>query len=111
MYFSVIHRQDARDISLIKRKVDNDEYHSLEAFETDFRLMLNNCYVFNGEDSPAFEVGKILEAEFERELDGIKLQISGAGVGGGGVAYPKIAKRPSNGGSGGMIKKIKLSTS
>lgn len=105
MYFQVIDRADARDMSLIKRRLDNDEYSSFEAFEADFRLMLRNCYVFNGEGSPAYEVGKVLEAEFDREFESIKSQLAG------GTTTNKSAKRQSTGGpsGSGTIKKIKFS--
>ena len=103
MYFQVIPKQDARDLSLIKRRLDNDEYTNFDSFEADFRLMINNCLVFNGEGSPAYEVGRNLEAEFEREFDMVKSQL-GAG------SSSKSAKRQSTGGpeGGGSIKKIKI---
>lgn len=108
MYFTIIPKQDARDMSLIKRKLDNDEYTSFDAFEADFRLMLNNCYIFNGETSAAGEVGKMLEAEFEREFESIKSQLPGSSS----SNVSKGAKRGSTGppGGGNTIKKIRLST-
>lgn len=108
MYFNVIPSQDARDMSLIKRRLDNDEYASFDAFEADFRLMLNNCYIFNGETSAAGEVGKMLESEFEREFEFIKNQMPSAST----SSSNKSAKRGSTGppGGGSTIKKIRLST-
>jgi transcription initiation factor TFIID subunit 2 len=108
MYFNVIPRQDARDMSLIKRRLDNDEYASFDAFEADFRLMLNNCYIFNGETSAAGEVGKMLEGEFEREFETIKNQMPSTST----SSSNKSAKRGSTGppGGGSTIKKIRLST-
>lgn len=104
-YFNVINREDARDMSLLKRKLENDEYNSFEAFEADFRLMISNCLTFNGDDSPAGELGKDLEGEFDREFAGIKAQFSG------GFPANKQLKRGSMSGSGGgMVKKIRLST-
>jgi transcription initiation factor TFIID subunit 2 len=108
MYFQVIPKQDARDITTIRKKLDHDEYASFDAFEADFRLMLNNCYIFNGETSAAGEVGKMLENEFDREFDAIKSSMPGASS-----TSNKGAKRGSTGppgGGGGTIKKIRLST-
>lgn len=106
-YFEVIDPADARDLSLIKRKLDNDEYTSFDAFEADFRLMLQNCYTFNGEGSAAYDVGKVLEAEFEREFETVKSQLGG----GSGNAKPAVKRQSTGGPSGsGTIKKIKFST-
>lgn len=109
MYFQIIPKQDARDLSLIKRKLDNDEYTSFDAFEADFRLMLNNCYIFNGETSAAGEVGKMLESEFDREFETIKNQMPGPSS---SSNNNKSVKRSSTGppGGGSTIKKIRLST-
>lgn len=100
----MIPRQDARDLSLIKRRLDNDEYSTLEAYEADFRLMINNCLVFNGEGTPAYDVGQTLEADFDREFEAIQASLGGSGGG------SKSAKRQSTGGPEGssMIKKIKI---
>lgn len=104
MYFEIIPRQDARDLGLIKRRLDNDEYSTPEALEADFRLMVNNCLVFNGEGSPAYEVGQTMEAEFDREFEAVQAQL---GTSGGGS---KNGKRQSTGGpdGSGSIKKIKI---
>lgn len=103
-YFNIIPRQDARDMSLIKRRLDNDEYPTPEALEADFKLMINNCLVFNGEGTAAYDVGLVLEGEFEREFEAI--QASLASTGGGS----KNGKRQSTGGpeGSGTIKKIKF---
>ena len=56
MYFDIIPRKDARDLSTIKQKLDADKYDSVDAFEADLDLMIDNAIRFNGSDS---EVGKI----------------------------------------------------
>ena len=110
-YFDIVPQEDARDLSLIKRKLDNDEYSSFEAFEEDFLLMINNCLVFNGEGSYAYDVGLILQGELERELDRVRSQF----VGGSATSTNKQLKRSSTSGpgapGGGIIKKIKFNTS
>lgn len=56
MYYDIIPRKDARDLSTIKQKLEADKYDSVEAFEADLDLMIDNAIRFNGPDS---EVGKI----------------------------------------------------
>lgn len=55
-YFDVIPRKNARDLRTIKQKLDSDKYDTLEAFEADLELMLDNAITFNGLQS---EVGAI----------------------------------------------------
>jgi len=53
-YHDVIPKKDARDLRTIRQKLDADKYDSVEAFEADIELMLQNAIKFNGEES---EVG------------------------------------------------------
>jgi len=53
-YFDVIPRKDARDLRLIRQKLDADKYETVDAFEADIKLMVRNAITFNGADS---EVG------------------------------------------------------
>ncbi|KAF4611399.1 hypothetical protein D9613_004170 [Agrocybe pediades] len=62
-YHDVIPRKDARDLRTIRQKLDTDKYDSIEAFEADVDLMLNNALKFNGEES---EVGLIAFAFRDR---------------------------------------------
>jgi len=62
-YFDVIPRKDARDLRTIRQKLDSDKYDTVEAFEADVEMMLQNAVKFNGEDS---EVGLIVLAVRER---------------------------------------------
>lgn len=55
-YFEVIPRRDARDLRTIRQKLDADKYDTVEAFEADLDLMVDNAIHFNGADS---EVGKV----------------------------------------------------
>jgi transcription initiation factor TFIID subunit 2 len=58
-YFDVIPRRDARDLRTIRQRLDTDKYDTVEAFEADLELMLNNAVKFNGLES---EVGNITVA-------------------------------------------------
>lgn len=42
-----IPEEDARDLSLIKTKLDNDKYSSFHAVDEDIELMLDNARAFN----------------------------------------------------------------
>lgn len=55
-YFDVIPRKNARDLRTIRSKLDNDKYDSIDAFEAELDLMIDNALTFNGEES---EVGQI----------------------------------------------------
>lgn len=55
-YHDVIPRKNARDLRTIRQKLDADKYDTVEAFEADLDLMINNAVLFNGADS---EVGLI----------------------------------------------------
>jgi transcription initiation factor TFIID subunit 2 len=55
-YFNVIPRKDARDLRLIRQKLDSDKYESDDAFEADVDLMVRNAITFNGSDS---DVGRL----------------------------------------------------
>ena len=48
MYFDIIPRKDARDLSTLKQKLDADKYDSVDAFEADLDLMIDNAIRFNG---------------------------------------------------------------
>lgn len=48
-YFDIIPQEDARDLSLIKQKLERGTYTTARQVDDDFELMLENCRVFNGE--------------------------------------------------------------
>lgn len=55
-YFDIIPRKDARDLRTIRQKLDSDKYDTVEAFQVDLDLMVQNAIRFNGRES---EVGEI----------------------------------------------------
>ncbi|KAH8914025.1 Bromodomain-containing protein, partial [Atractiella rhizophila] len=61
-YFDIIPRKDARDLSTIRKHLDQDRYRNFDEFEADVKLMLKNCYTFNASDTPVYASGR----EFER---------------------------------------------
>jgi transcription initiation factor TFIID subunit 2 len=65
-YHKVIPKKDARDLRTIKTKLDTDKYDSVDAFETDVQLMVDNAIKFNGYGS---DVAKKAELLLERVKD------------------------------------------
>ncbi|KAF8167444.1 hypothetical protein B0H34DRAFT_792168 [Crassisporium funariophilum] len=65
-YYDIIPRKDARDLRTIRQKLDNDKYDTVEGFEADMELMVQNAIKFNGGDS---EVGHIANAVRQRVRD------------------------------------------
>lgn len=53
----------------MKKKLDNGNYRDEIDFERDMRLMFNNCYTFNAPGSEVYNLGKELEAVFERKWE------------------------------------------
>ncbi|KAI5151253.1 hypothetical protein ENBRE01_2006 [Enteropsectra breve] len=53
------------DISTIRRKLDAGKYRTVEDFNSDFKLMFSNCYVYNGEGTPVYEMGKSVERAYD----------------------------------------------
>ncbi|EJC98793.1 uncharacterized protein FOMMEDRAFT_161628 [Fomitiporia mediterranea MF3/22] len=54
-YHDVIPKRDARDLRTIRSKLETDKYDSIEAWEADMNLMVDNAIKFNGLES---EVGQ-----------------------------------------------------
>ncbi|KAI9251722.1 hypothetical protein BY458DRAFT_444054 [Sporodiniella umbellata] len=65
-YYKII--KNPIDLSLIKRKVENKDYTTFRQFEDDIRLMLNNCYIYNGPGTFVYNEGQALESVFEKEV-------------------------------------------
>lgn len=52
----------------MKDKFDNNEYKSMTEFVADFRLMLENCYRYNGPDHGISKKALRLETIMEQKL-------------------------------------------
>ena len=52
----------------VKEKFDRREYDSITQFVADMRLMLENCYRYNGPDHPISRKGQKLEVMLEQKL-------------------------------------------
>lgn len=71
-YFEVIPRKDARDLRTIRQKLDSDKYDTLEAFEADLDLMIQNAIKFNGRESEVGEIAVQVETRIQDLLSGFR---------------------------------------
>jgi transcription initiation factor TFIID subunit 2 len=69
-YHEIIPRKDARDLRMIRQKLDADKYETPEGWEADIDLMIRNAIHFNGEES---EVGQIAVA-FGNRIKELRVQ-------------------------------------
>ncbi|KAG8127274.1 hypothetical protein E2320_014200 [Naja naja] len=53
------------DLSSIKRKMENREYHDAQEFASDLRLMFSNCYKYNPPDHDVVAMARKLQDVFE----------------------------------------------
>jgi outer membrane biosynthesis protein TonB len=55
------------DLKTMKAKLEAGKYHTLQAFEADFRLMMSNCFLFNQVGSFVYTQGQEMEELFDSE--------------------------------------------
>jgi len=79
------------DLGLIKKKIDNSEYNSVQQAAEDIRLVWTNCMTYNMEGSDFYKLAKRLSRSFEekykamlKELNMESLPGSGPGSADGG---------------------------
>jgi len=71
-YYDVIPRKDARDLKMIRQKLDTDKYDSIEAFDADFELMIHNAITFNDAESDVGKVAVTVRNRFKELLSNLK---------------------------------------
>ncbi|GAA5969785.1 hypothetical protein JCM11641_008040 [Rhodosporidiobolus odoratus] len=94
-YYQFIPPENARDMGMLRRNLENDKYQTTEALEADFELMINNCYTFNGTESHVSYSAKELSEKFKKGMLRIKTESQ------------KQTKRASSFAVGGPSKKQK----
>eukprot|EP00937_MAST-01D_sp_MAST-1D-sp2_P005967 g5967.t1 len=62
-YFTII--KEPMDLGTVKKRLDQNQYHSHTAFARDVLLTFDNAILYNEEASPVNEVAKTLKKEFE----------------------------------------------
>ncbi|BGP23606.1 transcription initiation factor TFIID subunit 2 [Rhodotorula toruloides] len=95
-YHDYIPKEDGRDLQMIKRKLETDQYNSIEALEADFDLMVRNCYRFNGAESQVSFSARELDCKFKAGIKRIKTDSL------------KQNKRAGSSGVGGVSKKQRI---
>lgn len=71
-YHDFIPVENGRDLVMIKRKLETDQYNSIDALEADFDLMIGNCYAFNGMESQVSYSARELSDKFKLGLKRIR---------------------------------------
>jgi transcription initiation factor TFIID subunit 2 len=71
-YFDVIPRKDARDLRTIRQKLDSDKYDTVESFEADLELMIQNAIKFNGRDSEVGDIAAKVQSRIQELLESFK---------------------------------------
>jgi transcription initiation factor TFIID subunit 2 len=71
-YFDIIPRKDARDLKTIRQRLDTDKYDSIEAFEADVGLMVQNAITFNGAESEVGKMAALVGDKFKELLVNVK---------------------------------------
>ncbi|KAH8094603.1 hypothetical protein BXZ70DRAFT_1009904 [Cristinia sonorae] len=72
MYHEVIPKKDARDLRTIRQKLEADKYDSVEAFEADLDLMVDNALLFNGQTSEVGKIAYMLKDKYKEMLSGLR---------------------------------------
>uniref|UniRef100_A0A1I8J6B5 Bromodomain-containing protein n=1 Tax=Macrostomum lignano TaxID=282301 RepID=A0A1I8J6B5_9PLAT len=65
-YYDVI--SQPMDLSTIRKKLEAGQYADRDQFASDFRLMLNNCFRYNPQNSDVYKVGKELLKYFNEQF-------------------------------------------
>ncbi|KAI8040555.1 hypothetical protein M5D96_006498 [Drosophila gunungcola] len=63
-YYSIIRRP--MDLLKMEDKLDSGEYHKFSEFRNDFRLIVNNCRLYNGHNNEYTEMVNNLQDAFEK---------------------------------------------
>ena len=65
-YFDVI--KQPMDLGTIKRKLEHNQYATVDDFEADMRLMIDNCLTFNYPGDPVHAMGVEFERVFNAQM-------------------------------------------
>ena len=79
-YFTVIRREDARDMSLIEARLRKGDYVGLNDFDHDMRLMLQNCFTFNAGDEAIIDAAKAFARQYDKLWNEVRAKFAQAGA-------------------------------
>ncbi|KIY69351.1 hypothetical protein CYLTODRAFT_420749 [Cylindrobasidium torrendii FP15055 ss-10] len=75
-YHNIIPKDKARDLSLLKKMVDTDQYENMEDFDRDCSLMVNNATKFNGEASDVGQSAIALRRKLTEVINGYQAEVN-----------------------------------
>ncbi|KAL4251521.1 Transcription initiation factor TFIID subunit 2 [Abortiporus biennis] len=75
-YHDVIPKSKARDLKTIRQKLEIDKYDTVEAFEADLDLMVNNAILFNGAESEVGKIAKLVRDKYRELLSSVRTTTS-----------------------------------
>jgi len=59
------------DLSTLDQKLKSDQYGTVQDFVNDFRLIINNCRRFNGDNHPVTAAAMALDAYFNKAMESV----------------------------------------
>ncbi|KAF8454508.1 hypothetical protein BGX38DRAFT_1249365 [Terfezia claveryi] len=65
-YFDYV--KNPMDLSTMEKKLQSDQYATVEDFVKDFKLIISNCLTFNGVEHKISDMARGIEATFERQM-------------------------------------------
>ncbi|KAK0545629.1 hypothetical protein OC861_005196 [Tilletia horrida] len=107
-YFTIVRKEDARDLSTILANLQADKYGSVAQIEADIQLMLANCYKFNAGNEAVVAQAKAFEAFYKKELNQAKASIAKQAPGGSASGGSGSKRKAGASSSQGSSKKRKL---
>ncbi|VIO94057.1 PHD-finger family protein [Brugia malayi] len=90
-YYSIIKKP--MDLSIVQRKLEHYEYHSLKEFTTDIAQIFENARIFNSKDSAIYQCADILEKQFRERIVKVKSAIETRASGKKGEKTAKKTKK------------------
>lgn len=77
-YYNVI--KHPMDLGTISKRMDLNQYNGAEAFMSDVRLVLNNCFTYNAPDSQVSKMGRNLEKYFNTSMAKLPTDLNSVGA-------------------------------
>ena len=74
-YHDIIPKKDARDLRTIRSKLETDKYDSIDAWEADMHLMVDNAIKFNGLESDVGQVALRMRDKIREESARVRVQV------------------------------------
>ncbi|KAI8881340.1 Bromodomain-containing protein [Backusella circina FSU 941] len=83
-YFDVV--KNPMDLGTAQKKLENNQYQSIDDFINDINLVFENCYLYNNETDPVCNDARVLEGIFKKLIARSKDS--------GNISQPKPKKAP-----------------